>query len=436
MFDLLLGLFVLLAMYALVRHLQDGPRWALPMLFGAAALGMLAKGPVLLLHMAGPLLLARWWMPPAAPRRSLGWPLALLMLATLPVLLWALAATGHLQVADVHNLLVRQTAGRMVDSFAHQRKPWWYLGFLPLILLPWPLLVRWREIPQAWRQAKTSPLARFGLAASLPALIGFSAISGKQLHYLLPLFPGAALLLAALLRAQPSLLAHRRLWVLQGAALLAPVWVLHQHWPLLDGTDMRRWLPVALLAVALGVLLAAGLRRSHALRHIALGLGALGVGLAPVVLHGAGGEVAGWLLLALGLQLASLGVSLGVQRLCSLACAVVLLTASALPLLRLSIIGTMDLAPLATRVVALQAQGVAVARVGDEPGLLTFLARLREPLPTAVDVDVWAAEHPQGYLLVWRSHGASPPGLQGRVPIDNGWVGLLPAGEVSALSLR
>jgi hypothetical protein len=351
---------------------------------------------------------------------------------------------------DVHNVLIHQTVGRMVDSFAHQRPPWWYLYFLPVILLPWSLLLRWRGLPSIWRQAIATPLARFGLAASLPALIGFSAISGKQLHYLLPLFPGLALLLAALLRAQPQLLVRGRVMLLHVAGLVALAWVLHQRLPADDGMNALRWMPwllaLMLLGTAAGLMVMSGLSLSppspaaearwRLARCIVLGLGVIGVLLAPILLNGQDGQdgVVGWLLLALGLQLASLGISLGAQRLCALACAVLLLAASALPLLRLSIVGTMDLAPLAARVVALQAQGVAVARAGNEPGLLTFLARLREPLPTAVDVDVWVAEHPHGYLLMWSSHGTSPAGLVGRVPIGNGWVGLLPASAISTPS--
>jgi len=89
-----------------------------------------------------------------------------------------------------------QTANRMVESFAHQRPIWWYLALMPVLLFPWfvwPTL--WRALTQYTRHGMDQG-GRFCLAWSVPVLVAFSFISGKQLHYLMPLFPAFALLVA------------------------------------------------------------------------------------------------------------------------------------------------------------------------------------------------------------------------------------------------
>ncbi|MBV8158514.1 MAG: glycosyltransferase family 39 protein, partial [Dyella sp.] len=133
MFDVLLCACVLLGFVAIADYVQEGRTGALWWLFVASAFGLLAKGPVMLLHLAGPILTAPWWTangPRASWRRVLTM-LVVALLGGLPVLGWAWAAVHHLSAADADNLLLRQTAGRVVQSFAHNRPIWWYL--------PWTL---------------------------------------------------------------------------------------------------------------------------------------------------------------------------------------------------------------------------------------------------------------------------------------------------------
>ncbi|GAB4040249.1 MAG: hypothetical protein Fur0014_10600 [Rubrivivax sp.] len=74
---------------------------------------------------------------------------------------------------------------------------------LPLLAFPWAV---W---PPVWRglralaapgAARSEPGLRFVFAWALPVFLALCAISGKQVHYLLPLFPAAALLGARALR--------------------------------------------------------------------------------------------------------------------------------------------------------------------------------------------------------------------------------------------
>ncbi len=383
MFDITLTFCVLLGYLAMLQWVQGGGRRALLLLFAASGLGMLVKGPVVLLHLAGPVLLSPWWAP-AGQRpawRRLGWPVLAALLGGVLVLLWALAALRGLGDADAYDLLVKQTAGRMVRSFAHRRAPWWYLQWILVILLPWPLVLRWKRLA-VWSGAMhASSMARFGLCASLPAFIGFSLVSGKQLHYLLPCLPGLALLLGGLRQAEPRLLAPARLWwllALFGGLLL---------WAVLRPGDMRPW-PL-----------------SPAARIALVALSAVLTLLAGGVLHGCRSEWAG-------------------PR---MALCVALLALASLPILRLQVLGASDLRGLARQVTTLQARHVPLARAGEEPGLVNFLARLPRPLPQATDPKAWASAHPNGYLLVWASHGKAPVGGVATTRVANGWASLLPA---------
>lgn len=382
MFDIMLCFFVLLAFVAIAAWVRGDAWWAPWLLFAASALGMLAKGPVLLLHVLPPLLFSRWWAANGGVKpswRRIGATALVCLAGALPVLLWAWAAVRHRELADARELLVTQTAGRVVESFAHERPPWWYLQWILPFLLPWPLVLRWRSLRAAVVGARSSMAARFGLCASLPALLAFCAVSGKQLHYLMPLLPGVAIGLAALLRAEPHLLDSRRMLLL--CLPLSAVWI----WALWRPGHMSTPIAPAWLW-ALYALSAAGL-----------------VAAAALAWRRRNAESA--------------------RR---ATCVMLLLGIAMLPLIRLQALASMDLRHLAETVTDLRRHGVPVVRTGHEPGLITYLARLPQPLPTADDPARWASEHPQGYVLIWSSH-AVPDDVSLRVRAGNGWAGLRPA---------
>lgn len=199
MFDVLMAFCTLLGMLGLVRAAWGKSHgWKLFAL--AIGLGILAKGPAILLHLLPGALLAPWW----AQGRVTSWPrwygrvlLAALGGAAL-ALLWAIPA-GMTGGEEYRNAIFwGQTANRMVQSFAHQRPFWWYVPLLPLLLFPWLV---W---PAFWRGAKAAAKTRdhglrFLMAWMFPAFLAFSLVSGKQIHYLLPEFPAFALLAGRLL---------------------------------------------------------------------------------------------------------------------------------------------------------------------------------------------------------------------------------------------
>lgn len=152
-------------------------------------LALLAKGPAALVTF-GPILLSMplWRASPlgASGRRHLV--LALLVAFAL-LLAWALPAAWFGGHDYARNLLWGQSVNRLAHATAHPRPTWWYLPWLPLLTLPWSLWPRaWPRLPCARHQR----LAWVWLTAPLAI---FSLISGKQIHYLMPLLPALALLI-------------------------------------------------------------------------------------------------------------------------------------------------------------------------------------------------------------------------------------------------
>jgi 4-amino-4-deoxy-L-arabinose transferase-like glycosyltransferase len=200
LFDTLLTACVLLALLGLVEVWRGGALrgW---MAYGVGVgLGVLAKGPVVLVHVLPAALLAPWWARAGTQRVRWGsWYLGLilaLVLGAALALAWALTAAGHQGGAYRDAILWGQTAGRITKSFAHRRPIWWYLLAFPLSLLPWSLWLPWWRSMLGAARTRESVALRFGLAWVVPGLVILSLISGKQPQYLFPLLPGVALLLA------------------------------------------------------------------------------------------------------------------------------------------------------------------------------------------------------------------------------------------------
>ena len=199
MFDLLVAVFAQLALLGVLLSWRGQTRigWALTGL--GLGLGVLTKGPVILVYVLPVALSAPLWMReqrPASWWRWYGGILSALLLGAGVALAWALPAAFSGGDAYREALLWGQTANRMVESFAHQRPFWWYLPALPVLLYPWSI---WGPVWRSLRRRFGSGLdsgERLALIGAGSGLLIFSMISGKQLHYLLPLFPLVGLLAA------------------------------------------------------------------------------------------------------------------------------------------------------------------------------------------------------------------------------------------------
>lgn len=212
MFDAILTFATVLAMLALWSAARNPRPLTWTALGAAIALGVYAKGPVILVHVLPAALTMPLWAGPDRPSwRIWAGGLSLALLAAFVLVgLWlvpALILGGPDYRTEV---LWRQSGGRMVASFAH-RKPWWFfLALLPLML--WPF--GWTAPGLAAlhpRRLWSDPGTRLVVLWAAGALAAFSLISGKQAHYLLPEMAALALLLAGGMPARQW--ENRDLWL-------------------------------------------------------------------------------------------------------------------------------------------------------------------------------------------------------------------------------
>lgn len=355
MFDVLLGVFVLAAIAAGVRASLSGRiAWfaVCGTLLGA---GLLTKGPVILLSTLPVLLLMPWWRR-SETRLPLGRWYAGLALAVVTgaaiMLAWVYPAILRGGPTFSHELIWKQTAGRIAESFAHAHPWYWYLMLLPLLLFPWGVLV-WEK---AWRgRLWRDPGERFCVAWFGVSLIAFSLVSGKQVHYLIPTLPAIALWLAARYADRPitrvSQVSLGGISILAGLALLfTPEWCELSGVEEVCTSSPRLG---ALLPLAIGfILLRARPDAAPRMAWIAITSGALFLGLLMNFV---------------------------------------------------TIFRLQDVQPLAQRIKALQDQDIKVVNVDKYHDQYQFAGRLEKPLleirePT---LDSWAAEHPEACLIFY-----------------------------------
>jgi len=379
-FDTLLTLATLVSLYGLLIAGQSNAVRGF-LIFGAGiGLGVLAKGPAILVHTLPAALLAPLWVASGSFRPAgFSWPkwyrgVALGFLLGVAIgLAWAIPA-GLAGGAEYRQAIFwGQSAGRMVESFAHQRPWWWYAAILPLLSLPW---IFW---PPAWRALASSASAlrdggiRFCLCWALPAIVVFSLISGKQPHYLLPEIPAFALGLAFLLHSRAASDRARST----------------------DG-----WIPAALFAaigLALVILPLIG-RIAHVNAYVAAasplgGIIVLVAGLALAIAKGSDAP-AGRPARIAGLTAVTSALIIGIH---------VTLT----PVLE----RFYDLRPIAERAAQWQGEQTALAYVGTYHGEFAFLGRLSAPVQEIglIDGDIarWIAQHPDGVVIARRYNAPS-----------------------------
>ncbi len=383
MYELPLTIAVLGGLLALCRRQGDAWRPWWPGLALAIGFGLLAKGPVALLHLGVPLLTARWWHPLArADGKTFAKKTLLAALAGIGIFaLWLVPVltVGNPEYREA--LLVTQTAGRIRDSFDHAQAWWWYAPILLILMAPWWWSRWWwSHVPALWRDTDN----RFAWCWLVGVVLAFSVISGKQPYYLLPEFVASALLLAKAADARPRLgVAAPVLLLLAGIALLgAPMFTGRIDQPFPDGLLVT--LPIA------GAVL------------VVLGLGLLRWRAFPA--H-------------------AFGMLLGIAA----------LYAAVTPLLN----AQFDLSPTARVISGAQRNGQQVAYLGIYQLQFQFAGRLHEPLQVLDEAAAraWAANNPGQLLVVntrgpWTATGSQPLIQQ---PFRLRWIQVWRAGEWRAL---
>ena len=374
MFDMMLAFFSVLGLCGVLTAWR-GEYWlGFAVLALAIGLGALTKGPAILLHTATVAALAPVWGPElSAPKTSWGkWyggVIGAVLLGAAIGLAWAIPAAKAGGPAYAEAIFWGQSAGRMVNSFAHGRPWWWFVAALPVMVLPWVIWpTLWKALPNA-KSALSSGAGRFCASWFIPAFVVFSAISGKQPHYLLPEFPALALF---------------------GAFLLT-------HWP--DPCRRPR------IAMALPAAL-----------FLLVGAAVAGVPLLPVTLpyvvqqfQPVGGIVLIVAVLAI-IAFARPGLGRTVSNLTTLsAVAIIAAHLAAGPVL----VEVYDVSPVAGKLAEWQKAGHPIAHYGKYHGQFQFPGRLHEPVAVIGDGNAadWLAQNPTGKIVSYRRSeptGAKP----------------------------
>lgn len=224
--DAVLAATVLLAQLALASAYLDPrrtPTLARSILFfGAIGLGVLVKGPLILLvcglTLAVLMIAERSWSLLKALRPLIGVPLALAIVLPWLVAIGVISEGAFFQEAIGRDLLAKVASGQE----SHGAPPGTYL--LASLVTFWPAVA---FIPAgiAWMIAhRSQPAARFLIAWALPAWIVLELVPTKLPHYVLPLLP--ALTLAAALAVRDGAAASRAWWSRASHAWLAVLGVL------------------------------------------------------------------------------------------------------------------------------------------------------------------------------------------------------------------
>ena len=368
MFDMMLAFFVLLAIFSMVRALSGvGQHWWL--LTGLAwGLGMLAKGPVIFVHTLPVLLLAKFWLDAertVPTGKILKGALSALAISVVIILAWVIPAilspSGGWENYG-RSLLLGQNIERALKAPNDALAWWYYLPVLPFLLFPW---FYWGGVWKSLFCKRDRPLlgergVRFALIWSVSVIIIFSLISGKKVHYLLPILPAIALLFGAAMDRSKveagrfSMLVVALMYVLIAigvgyAAMMYPV-DKRPYW--IADISIWAWLPFILLAMA-GV----------------------------------------WL---------SRGNLLSQTRLITLQSMLVLALLHAT--IFIPAMQGYGLKDISLKVRELQDRGVTVAHIGKYQDEYHFLGRLEKSLALLHESEapVWLANHPDAYVISYR----------------------------------
>jgi len=357
MFDILLTCCVLLGMLGLVEAIKYSAIKGWSYFALAIGLGLLAKGPVIFMHLLPSALLTAFWSKPEQSFTKAWFAyLALAILAGSAIALaWALpaASAGGKEYGDA--ILWHQTADRTVGTKIHARPFFWYCIFLPLLMFPW---ITW---PKLWQNSLRADFSsdtgiRLCLTWLLSSFLLFSALPSKQIHYLIPILPAFALICARLLN-QPE----------------------YQHRPISE------YLPPMFIGIV-GFFLVflphiPGLSKLNWVKQVEPQWGLSVIGIAAIL--------SGWTWYRRKLSVAPLASAIVVSIFVGF---IFFFQYTGLQY---------NLRPAALKLKALNDQHIPTAFVGDYEGQLHFLGRLTQALEVIKpeQVAAWAQLHPNGYLI-------------------------------------
>jgi 4-amino-4-deoxy-L-arabinose transferase-like glycosyltransferase len=386
MFDLMLSFFTLLALFAIVQvwYTESNTRWLL--VGWAIGLGLLAKGPIILLYVLPPALFAPWWQIAKPLTHSKEWWYrGVVFSTTLGIgiaLLWLIPALLRGGESYTDAILWKQNVDRMVHSFIHQHPFWWYLPLLPLIFFPWLLwLPIWQDFKSLRAFSLHSGVRLCLLWLGIPFGI-LSLISGKQAHYLVPLLPAIALLMAHRILSQSSkqYLAFSQ-WLPASVIIIIGVTLsgvtIHQELFKYPPTWLSHLtLTSGLILIAIGFI--GGLWRFNTLHNALYGLGIMNLAI-MVSFH------------------------------------LTILTA---------IVTAYDMHPIAQFIAIQQQQGKPFVHIEKYHGQYQFIGRLERPLPVIYRENAikWAKKHPDGWAISYHNCLTGLPKVSDIIPYLRGYA--------------
>ena len=170
----------------------------------AVALGALAKGPLILLHVAVPLMLFHLCFRAPFPRGFWGHLVGALLFLLIAAP-WPLAVLH--QVPNATELWRYESVGEISGENPENARAWWYyLANLPLLAAPWCAF---------WLYSLVYPFRRRRATVLFPVLwyglivLSFTVVAQKKNPYLLPMMPAQAMMIS--LAAVPLLRLARRM---------------------------------------------------------------------------------------------------------------------------------------------------------------------------------------------------------------------------------
>jgi 4-amino-4-deoxy-L-arabinose transferase-like glycosyltransferase len=186
--------------------------------WGALGVGILLKGPIILLVTGGTVL---WlsvaergigWLAPLRPKLGL---LVVLAIVAPWLILITIKTQGAFFAESVgHDMMAKVAGGQEAKGFP----PGYYTLLFPVTFWPWSLLAL-PAIPWVWNNRR-DPAVQFCLAWIIPAWLVFEAVPTKLFHYVLPAYAALALLTA---RAGLDGFGKARPWLMGGSAVLFAV---------------------------------------------------------------------------------------------------------------------------------------------------------------------------------------------------------------------
>ena len=199
--------------YLMTRRTPDvAAGWTIPaILWTALAGGILLKGPLILMFVGLTALTlsiadrSGRWLWRLRPLAGLAW----MFVLVLPWFVAIVAKSGDsfFMQAIGQDMLAKVTSGRE----AHGAPPGFYLALFFVTFWPGAVLAA-LAAPMVWK-ARREPGAQFLLAWLIPSWLVFEAVMTKLPHYVLPLYPAIAILIAGILERDGL---SKGIWLVRG----------------------------------------------------------------------------------------------------------------------------------------------------------------------------------------------------------------------------